>query len=868
MSWPSLRNVNRSTLTRFVRRVTRELLIVIVFCGLTAIVTWPYVTRLRDAVIDPGDPYLVSWILWWDYHATFSDPLNLFHANSFYPARYTLAFSEHCYGIALLFFPLFALGLRPLTVHAIAVFAGFVLCGYGAFRLARTLIGSTGPAWVAGIAFAFVPYRFQLMQQLPYLFSAWLPMFFEALVMFARARTKKRAAWLGFAFLMLGLTAVTWFTLSLVPLALSLALLLTRYRLWRDRMFWWRGGLALGLASLALVPFMLPYLLVAKLYGFTRKTEDLISNSARPFHWLAVHPTNKLWGAIQFSLPNDVHRLFPGLLSLLLSLVALFSVMKPQRKIRERLYSRRSWLIILDLIFGLLLFIFVFDASGISGRFSGSFNQTLSDCLLALLLLTAVARLSIAYPKFLRWSESKNLIETLRSNRRSTGFWLGILLTLVGFFYSLGWNFFFYRLLFNSIPIFKSMREPRRGAMFAYIGLALLAGIGAQRVARLIGESKLVRRIVVYSSICFLLLLDLNAAPLRVMRGEVLPDAVTLRLKELPMRGGVVILPSGPGLDSRQMLRAADHAKPLIGGMSGFGSRFDREIEQLTGAGPITSDFLSLLERIPASYLVVQTHLLQPEQRAVYETFLARSVASGRLRFINRFDGRDDLYAITRTEPAAQSEAAFPLTFPTRDWETMIADDPINLLGLYQRWSQKLFRLHVASFGSLPRFADFVRDAREIGRGVIPGPDETDPRLLENFNEFVDAWTRRESFQNTYDHLDDEQYVRRLYTNAGLNLSSEELTWFVTEFTKRRETRASVLLRVVEQPSFVDREDKRSFVVLHYFGYLHRNPGDPPDQNLDGMLYWLSDLERNGDWSKIPTAFRMSIEHQALQSRR
>src|SRR5437763_249904 len=56
------------------RPLVRELLVVLAFCAFTAALTWPYATRLRDAVVDPGDPYLVSWILWWDYHATFTNP--------------------------------------------------------------------------------------------------------------------------------------------------------------------------------------------------------------------------------------------------------------------------------------------------------------------------------------------------------------------------------------------------------------------------------------------------------------------------------------------------------------------------------------------------------------------------------------------------------------------------------------------------------------------------------------------------------------------------------------------------------------------------------------------------------------------------
>src|SRR3712207_8212878 len=84
---------------------------------------FPYTTLFRS--------YLVTWIMWWDYHQTFRDPLNLFHANTFYPLSYTLAFSEHCYGLALLFFPLFALGDRKSTrlnsSHANISYAVFCL---------------------------------------------------------------------------------------------------------------------------------------------------------------------------------------------------------------------------------------------------------------------------------------------------------------------------------------------------------------------------------------------------------------------------------------------------------------------------------------------------------------------------------------------------------------------------------------------------------------------------------------------------------------------------------------------------------------------------------------------------------------------
>ena len=73
----------------------RECLIFVGFLALTALMTWPWVLHLRDAVADPGDPYMIAWTLWWDFHQTFRDPLELFHANVFYPYRSSSCAPHH-----------------------------------------------------------------------------------------------------------------------------------------------------------------------------------------------------------------------------------------------------------------------------------------------------------------------------------------------------------------------------------------------------------------------------------------------------------------------------------------------------------------------------------------------------------------------------------------------------------------------------------------------------------------------------------------------------------------------------------------------------------------------------------------------------
>ncbi|MEA2173318.1 MAG: hypothetical protein QOD00_910, partial [Blastocatellia bacterium] len=63
------------------------------------------------------------------------------------------------------------------------------------------------------------------------------------------------------------------------------------------------------------------------------------------------------------------------------------------------------------------------------------------------------------------------------------------------------------------------------------------------------------------------------------------------------------------------------------------------------------------------SYVVVHYDSLSEDERRSIEAMLANGVGTGRLRFIKSYAdaGRADLYALTKTEPQAQSEEPPPL---------------------------------------------------------------------------------------------------------------------------------------------------------------------------------------------------------------
>ncbi|MEO8586942.1 MAG: hypothetical protein ABI584_12335 [Acidobacteriota bacterium] len=303
-------------------RAAKNAGVLAVFVLLTVVMTWPWAAHVRDTSYDAGDSYLNSYILAWDAHQTFRDPLHLFDATIFYPYRYTLALSEHQWGIALLFFPAFAAGLAPLTVHGLAMLFGIAFSGFGAFRLARTLTGSTPAAWIAGIAFAFVPYRFHHLPHLSYVFAGWMPLLAEAVVLFARRRTWRRAAWLGAAFFMSGVSSIHWFLLGSVPTAVMATLLVLKDEP-AARRAWGRAAAAVFAASLLLFPFFLPYQRVGKLYGIVREPAEAAHFSAAPLHWLTPDPNLKLWRGMGQNPSRGEFCLFPGFLLLSLAILGI-----------------------------------------------------------------------------------------------------------------------------------------------------------------------------------------------------------------------------------------------------------------------------------------------------------------------------------------------------------------------------------------------------------------------------------------------------------------------------------------------------------------------------------------------------------------
>ncbi|HEY0169530.1 MAG TPA: DUF4214 domain-containing protein [Pyrinomonadaceae bacterium] len=185
------------------------------------------------------------------------------------------------------------------------------------------------------------------------------------------------------------------------------------------------------------------------------------------------------------------------------------------------------------------------------------------------------------------------------------------------------------------------------------------------------------------------------------------------------------------------------------------------------------------------------------------------------------------------------------------------------------------YRLYKAAFGNVAgtpvRFQQFFPDTQEIGRGVVVGREGWEAQLEANKQAFALRFVQRAEFSARHPtSLTPAQLVDALYANAGVAPSAADRQAAIAEFGGAANTadvnaRARALRRVAETAALVQAEFNRAFVLMQYFGYLRRNPDDPPDTDLSGYNFWLGKLDEFGGnyiAAEMVKAFITSIEYR------
>jgi hypothetical protein len=198
----------------------------------------------------------------------------------------------------------------------------------------------------------------------------------------------------------------------------------------------------------------------------------------------------------------------------------------------------------------------------------------------------------------------------------------------------------------------------------------------------------------------------------------------------------------------------------------------------------------------------------------------------------------------------------------------------------FQETGYLVYKMYKASYGNLPnapvpvRYEEFLPDTQRLALGVMVGIGDWQTLLENNKQAFAATFISRSRFTNAYPlTMEPFQFVDALYLNAGVTPSAAERTSVIGEFgtgattTGDMAARARVIRHVADNSALHQQELNRAFVLMQYFGYLRRNPYDPPEQTLDyaGYNFWLGKLnEFNGNFvsADMVKAFIVSGEYR------
>ncbi len=293
----------------------------LVYFAAAVLYTWPLAlhptTRLA-APVGIGDPYLNLWILGWGMQAVVERPMDVltgraFNANIFHPAESTLAYSDHLLPQSAALAPVYGLTRDAVLCYNLLFFASLLLSGLAMHAYVQGVVASTGGAYLAGLAWAFWPYRFAHLIHLQLQALYFLPIAFLFLHRLVAGRRTRDAILLGITMGLQALSSVYYAVIGGLALVIGAVALAIGVGRWRSRAIGGRLVLAALIGGALVAPVAWVYLQVQRGEGFGRGLYQAARNAATLDSYVQVPPQNLLYGRTGLLASGGAERdLFPG----------------------------------------------------------------------------------------------------------------------------------------------------------------------------------------------------------------------------------------------------------------------------------------------------------------------------------------------------------------------------------------------------------------------------------------------------------------------------------------------------------------------------------------------------------------------------
>lgn len=563
------------------------------FLVVTIIATYPLPQHMADTLVEPGDSLLNTWIISWDIKKLTTDPINLFHANIFYPYKYTLAYTEHMLGNALLAMPVSFLTNNPILSYNFVLLATFVIGGWGMFLLIRYLTKSSLAGIIGGVIFVFNPFRFYALGHLHVLSIHWLPFGLLFLHKYFDSRKNKDLFLFGTFFILQAITSghIGLYQNFVVGMFLFF-ILISRENIWGKH--WLKLGFVFAGALIILLPLYLPYIHLAKELNFVRQEGELKIFSA----------TFKDFRGI----------MYPGMLAFILAILGIFH--KRSIKTKRPRYIIRPLNICILIVSAVILYFFIY------GRFDLGYTAfgvklKVNNLENPFFILLGLLVLKLFLEKKTYFSARFYFILAIASFLFCFGPEIKLKETFTGP----------YMLLFNCFPGFKGVRVPSRWAVIFMLAVGVLAGLGWKKI-----EKWNWTKWTVFPVILVVLLYSYISTPL-ILRFSIWEKPPVYEwLAQKQDESAVIELPmpdwySNFHHEAVYMYWSLYHNKRMINGYSGYSPPTYWPTVELMRSFP-SRDSIYLLQYLDIKYIVIHNGI-EEERFSVFKKDLALSYKNG-----------------------------------------------------------------------------------------------------------------------------------------------------------------------------------------------------------------------------------------------
>lgn len=296
----------------------------------TVVLCWPLVRHLRSGVAGTeGDPLLNAWTLRWVQHSLFVHPSGLYNGNMFAPNPRTLAFSELLLPQAVMTWPIWLVTHDGLLTYNFAILLTYPSCAVAMFALCRAFGAARGAALIAGLCYAFAPFRLDNVAHLQVLSMQWMPCALLATIRLVQRPTWLRGAVVTASVTLVALSSVYYAVIFGTGLSAFLLVEAARQRRQIIRLSGASVLVALGLAA-AIVAFVdAPYLTMRDEQGIARSLDEAYDNSARAASYVTTLSGSLLWHRLLPTVGDGASALFPGAFLAIFMLIGLRQLRQP-----------------------------------------------------------------------------------------------------------------------------------------------------------------------------------------------------------------------------------------------------------------------------------------------------------------------------------------------------------------------------------------------------------------------------------------------------------------------------------------------------------------------------------------------------------